>query len=905
MKLKTYQQQTLAVLDDFFRRVRDGAPHSEAFDAAVETALNKHDLDRGRYATPYHTPAELEGVPYVCLRIPTGGGKTLLAAHTVGHAAQNLLELNGERPLALWFTNSETIQIQTVEALQDPRHPYRQALQSHFQRPVSVWDAEDFDALRPDNLEGPCILVATIQSLKKSDKKKAGEEGDDGEFQERLRVYRHRENLSVFFANLTAAQMQQSQLHTHSNGRPVSSFVNLLKLHRPLMLVDEAHGAVTGLTRDLQRDISPCAIVEFTATPVDKGKARSNILVSIPATTLKSEHIIKLPIILAAHATWKDTIAQAVRERNRLATLAQAERQYLRPVILFQAENVTGEVTHEVLKKHLMEVENIPEAKIAVVTGDQRELDGINILSRDCAIEHVITVQALKEGWDCPFAYVLCSLANVRSNTAVEQFLGRVMRMPYAEKRSHPDLNCAYAHVLRYGNDDGWAAANTLKDKLVEKMGFADVEAQQSVTLIPLPLEDGGPSPPPPPLVLAFPAGADLSALPAVLRATAKIAKGAAGGEALLSFNAPITREDEATVLAVLPEEQREEVRRRIVHHRSECERRLSPAQQGKKFEVPLLHIWIQDELMLAEPEVFLSRKVWDLSDSRACPPRLTSEEFNLERVEKRIQMDVARRGGKDVLDLSSLESGKSQQDAVGFSDLTTTSLARWLGDECTDENTHPDAIRKFCLGIVEDQITAKRPLAELSLLRNRLARAIREKIGAYKSAAQAEGYQDELFRPGAKPSVTFDAGFRFPRNYPVIAPYEGSHRFKHHFYGPDAISKLKAKGEEFECARELDDLPGLEWWVRNLDSLPDQSFKLPLAHGWFYPDFVSKLVDGRIFVVEYKGGHLADQDEKKLVGELWQKHSGGKGVFVWVMEESAQRPSVAQQLERAIRTGG
>ena len=52
-------------------------------------------------------------------------------------------------------------------------------------------------------------------------------------------------------------------------------------------------------------------------------------------------------------------------------------------------------------------------------------------------------MQALREGWDCPFSYILCSVQNIRSATAVEQLLGRVLRMHYAARRSHPALNKA------------------------------------------------------------------------------------------------------------------------------------------------------------------------------------------------------------------------------------------------------------------------------------------------------------------------------------------------------------------------------------------------------------------------------------------------------------------------------
>ncbi len=60
----------------------------------------------------------------------------------------------------------------------------------------------------------------------------------------------------------------------------------------------------------------------------------------------------------------------------------------------------------------------------------------------------VITVEALKEGWDCSFAYVLASLQNINSATDVEQLLGRVLRMPYAKLRQNDELNKAYAHVI-------------------------------------------------------------------------------------------------------------------------------------------------------------------------------------------------------------------------------------------------------------------------------------------------------------------------------------------------------------------------------------------------------------------------------------------------------------------------
>src|SRR5439155_21199597 len=58
---------------------------------------------------------------------------------------------------------------------------------------------------------------------------------------------------------------------------------------------------------------------------------------------------------------------------------------------------------------------------------------------------YIITVEKLREGWDCPFAYVLCSLRETHSATAIEQIVGRILRLPHAQAKQHPDLNCAYA----------------------------------------------------------------------------------------------------------------------------------------------------------------------------------------------------------------------------------------------------------------------------------------------------------------------------------------------------------------------------------------------------------------------------------------------------------------------------
>src|SRR3546814_11794733 len=111
-------------------------------------------------------------------------------------------------------------------------------------------------------------------------------------------------------------------------------FANLLHIHRPLMVVDEAHNAVTGLSREMQARVNPSAIVEFTATP----RFDSNILHSVTAQELKQEEMIKLPIILSENDSWQNAVNGAVAARASLAEPAEADRHYIRPILLFQAK---------------------------------------------------------------------------------------------------------------------------------------------------------------------------------------------------------------------------------------------------------------------------------------------------------------------------------------------------------------------------------------------------------------------------------------------------------------------------------------------------------------------------------------------------------------------------------------
>ncbi|MBR1553206.1 MAG: DEAD/DEAH box helicase family protein, partial [Schwartzia sp.] len=291
---------------------------------------------------------------------------------------------------------TDTIRQQTLKTLEDVRHPNREALTEAFGHNVRVYDITEFTRLRPQDVTGAVnIFVATFAALRVEDKKNR-------------KVYDYHEALAPCFRDIP------KQPYFDETQYGYQTFRNLLAYIHPLVIIDEAHNHKSDLSMEVLERLRPSAVVELTATPANNPKKpanNSNVLYKVSASELKAEEMIKLPITLVEHQTWEDAAESAVQQRNRLEKLAAGEPDYIRPIALFQAENKDKDVTAETVREYLVNEAHIPEEQIAVATGEKHELDGVNLLARDCPIRYVITVQALKEGWDCPFAYVFCWLA--------------------------------------------------------------------------------------------------------------------------------------------------------------------------------------------------------------------------------------------------------------------------------------------------------------------------------------------------------------------------------------------------------------------------------------------------------------------------------------------------------------
>lgn len=875
MKLKRYQDETLDTLRRYLEEARLAGP-AQAYASITSEPEQARRL--GRFRSAYTPLGELQHAPYVCLRLPTGGGKTLLGAHVIGVARAAWIEK--DYPMVLWLVPTTTIRKQTAEALKNARHPYRQALDESFDGRVRVFDIGDFNHIRPHDIRDHlCLVVATIQTLRVKST-------------EGRKVYAHNENMEPHFAGLAKAAPGLERL---KDGSIKFSFANLLHMHRPLMVVDEAHNAVTGLTREMQQRVNPSAIIEFTATP----RAESNILHSVSAQELKNEDMIKLPIMLSENDNWQNAVNGAIAARASLAERAADGPVYIRPIALFQAQPKDQEVTVERLKRHLIEVEQIPEERIAIATGDQRDLDDLDLFDPSCLIEHVITIEALKEGWDCSFAYVFCSVSRIQSAVDVEQLLGRVLRMPYANRLQEPELNRAYAFLSEPSFGE---AARALADKLVA-MGFEEDEALDTIEPVQEQLGDDGlftqrlkPKP-----VFRHslpPSSALLSALEASGQ-KALTAHQSDDGRLEIAVTGRLDAEVERVIAAALPGHERDRFAEAARGYRLDTQDQLSPAELGEAFTVPRLVTTIQGELELADSDVFMEFHDWSLLDHSA---RLPAAEFGIRETARSFEIDL---DGNHVTYQFADEEEQLALD-IAVEGWTPEALVLWLDRQSRQPDIRQSELLRWLRELV-DHLIKTRGMHIASLMRCKfiLARKVRDKLDAIRRGHRRDAYQKYLFEPDAKIDVSFDQGFAFREGmYWGVRRYHGRWKPRKHFLGPDALPAFDGadNGEEFQCAQAIDSLSEVRFWIRNVAKHP-ASFRLPTALGRFYPDFIAQLEDGRLLVVEYKGDHLKDSietGEKRTIGELWERSSDGQGLF-HVAEKDVEGLNVRAQLMEKI----
>lgn len=890
-----YQEQALTTLDKFLARSRTLVSAAQAFREFSKLA--------------YVTKPFGEAVPNVCFRIPTGGGKTVLAARAIEIIAKHYG--GGDAPVVVWLAPSDTIVTQTFDALRDPAHPYHQVLAQRYGDRLTVCRVADVAQIPVQEWgQRAIVIVATMQSfnVENTDGRRvyAFSEAFENHFKSKtqsdLRVLQGIDSAVVTETDL-AENPERAKLLAGYVGKPKQSLANWLALHAPILIVDEAHNAKTEKAFVTLTRLNPSAALDLTATPV----AGSNVVFHVSAQQLQAEHMIKMPIMLTEHTEgWEQAVLAALHTRGGLADAAEREQQagrgYIRPIVLFQATNETGVAPPDKLRDHLINELNVPPGQIAVATGKTRELEDIDIASPGCPILYVITVQALREGWDCPFAYLLCSLQNLSSATAIEQLLGRVLRMPYAQLRGEPALNRAYAHVSETKTR---RAAMILADKLVQNMGFDPLD----VASLLVPQTDWQPT--------AF-ADKDWSShiddianrveseldvplsTKSVLPEGIEVVRAEGAATATVVLRGVISDEVASRIVdAVRGSAAKEIVQRQIEQHQAMVASATSPSHAGIAFpSLPRLAFRDspQSPLVLLDREAVLEDIELDLSNNSATDIG---------------RFDIAAEAEAFEIFTDDDEGGKlrvQRADAAqipmnyGSSNLQSIDIARWLENALFRDLQFLTQSQRYAyfLRVVERLVNEKHhAIGQLAEARFALAKRVLAKLQDIRNETCRVSFKQHVLDEQWSLELDNSRAFVFgTSSYPIspLTRYQGRHRFKKHYY--PAIADLRAEGEEFACADAIDSHPAVVTWIRNLDCPP--GFSLPTSRQNFYPDFLVKLVDGRVAVVEYKGKHLRDEPgeiEKRAVGRLWSKKSDGQHPFDFVFKTGDSGETLVEQL--------
>lgn len=876
IQLKDYQQRVLESLRTFLKRSAQTGHPADAFHEVTEKVYGEPLTYL--QATAAGLPADM---PYVCLRVPTGGGKTLLACHAVGIAQTELLR--AERSVVLWLVPSNTILEQTADALRDVRHPYRRALELECAGPVEVLRIDEALNLTRARVDGATVvIVATMQSFRVEDTTGRKVYASSSPFQEH-------------FLNLPPEDA--ARLFEGPDKKPVPSLVNMLRLRRPVVIVDEAHNARTDLSFATLGALLPACIIEFTATPATK-KQPSNVLHRVSAAELKAADMVKLPlrVITRPVSQREQMLGEALTLRRDLETLAVLESQHsgvhLRPILLIQAVRVDD---CKELKARLVSEHGIAEAEIKISVGSLDELEKVkDINSAACPVRIIITVEKLREGWDCPFAYVLCSLKETRSTTAIEQIVGRILRLPGAKPKQHPDLNCAYAFSV---SESMPAVLNELRLAL-ESNGFTPAEAERII----IPGGQGTLSLGVQPQTVTVDALTELDTAVAEVQTMAlagKVKFDVVKGE--VTVFVPLTKEESDMAESVAKTPEAKTKIRQAVQKVIEAEKAMggtgtarvvSGYEQKIDFIVPLLCVDEAGDLFEFE-STFLLEHPWKLSAKDAELPMSYNP---LKRPTGKLgNIDVNAKGKVEGTEMVSEEAadfiGTLHQQTLnlgGDSHWSLVALVAWLDARIEHEDIPMGESAAFLRKVIQG-LMARHDVTDVdtvALDRFRLRDEVEALIQTHRVREREAAFKNWLL-PDSALTVSEDRALNFKTtSYEPSWLYEGGHQFQKHYFGPKPgeLRERKANGqqmEEFQCACYLDAMPEVRWWVRNLRSKAS-SFRLQTSKHWFYPDFICQLHDGRIMVVEYKGKHLWElAEEKRAVGAVWESRSQGRCLFV------------------------
>ncbi|MCK9425779.1 MAG: DEAD/DEAH box helicase family protein [Ignavibacteriaceae bacterium] len=851
MELKPYQQQVINDLSLFLEHVQETKDVRESFyDFWVKHPRTPLFPYAGTAIEPYKN--NVPRVPHICIKVPTAGGKTFIACNAI----KTIFDaFDYDKPKAVvWLVPSITILDQTIKNLKDPSHPYRQKINSHFGNKVEIFDkaallqGSGFNATSIK--EQLNIMVFSFDSLRAKNK-------------EDRKVFQDNGNLQSF-----------EHLLGKENDITLGAIIKYLN---PLVIVDESHNAESDLSVDMLKEINPCFILDLTATP----RNNSNIISFIDALELKKENMVKLPVIVYNHEDKTEVINSALQLQKRLELQAVEEEKkggkYIRPIILFQAQPKNGKdfkdeeeekSNVQKLKEKLIELK-IPAGQIKIKTANVNEIKNEDLMSKESQVRYIITINALKEGWDCPFAYILASLADKSSAIDVEQILGRVLRQPYVMKHNFPLLNMSY--VLTASSKFLDTLDNIVKG--LNKAGFSEQDYK-----------------------LADPEMLESAKKQEALEQLSVFAASETGSE-------DITSDIDTTRISVPSEESApnnsiSEIEQTAMQQNEAFEKTVSEMDANNITALPneiqqlmktysIKDIFKGQAALINLPQFYLKVPANDLFGTREEELPLEKENlldgFALSKADTNIVFDnIASELYKVDLDETKKEhtptfvklDGMVKESVIAYmldpqrKDSRVKNFTKRIMDIIGNMYPIPDnEIKKFINRILAD--FRDEQFGDFANNEYSYTDKIKLKIKSLSEVFAEQKFKDFLDTD----KVFIKSSFTLPKN---ISPGDTAKDITKSLYEKEG----GMNGFEERVINEIGNMANIAFWTRNIER---KGFRI---NGFInhYPDFIIQTKSGKTILLETKGDHL-DAEQKIRLGGFWASKAGNNYRYFMVYE--------------------
>ena len=870
MEMKRYQKKVIQDLSRYMELLNREGNMGKAYTAF----WNEKGVNVGFGGVkPYQNI--LPGVPNLCLKVPTGGGKTFLACNAIQPIFDGLPDT--KMKAVVWLVPSDAIMTQTLAALRNPDHPYRMKINADFGGRVEVYTKEQLLSGQNFNIttvgEQLSIMVLSYDSFRGR--------------KEQLKAKQENSNLAPMAKALgTPAYPVKDADET--------ALLQIINQLSPLVIVDESHHARSTLSKEMLQNFNPCFVLDLTATPTKE----SNILCYVDAVQLKRENMVKQPVIVYNRDSQREVMADAIDLRNRLEQYAAAEQEktglYIRPIVLFQAQPKGKEdsTTFEKLKDKLVGA-GIPAEQIAIKTADVNELKTEDLLSPKCQIRYIITVNALKEGWDCPFAYILASLANKTSQVDVEQIVGRVLRQPHTRKHGIPALNMSY--VLTSSNDfkatlDGVVkglngAGFSEKDYRVGEIIPAEpvqrpVYQQETLPDAQPDTSEGNESED----FLNF----DSDSLRQDIQARAETT--ATPADAMLQ-NAEKEQAAFESAMTAGADFAFEDIPSEVQEHMSSYHMNAELEEEANRIQIPQFFLRVEESLFTQGNYVLLKKEH-------------LAQDFTLKG--KPYQIDFYHADDEMArVDINDTEGSTPKVFKMSDTDQ------RYIKEQFSKKSTE-DRIR-LCKGMIHKQLSKMDMIDdhELSAYIDRIVDDMdKDTLSALEKSPQGfavrirryiEGLLEEHYEKQFNEwlevgKIVCRPSYSLPT---VIAPMKATTTYGRSLYGGEE----EANGFEYDMVLALTGMPNIKWWHRNI------SRKGFMVNGFInhYPDFIVMTEKGKIVLIETKGDHLDnEQNRKKLtLSRRWQEKAGEPFRYYMVFQEKAPELDGAYTFDRFLEMLG